>query len=165
MQLEKTTTIEPEVLIFTDGACSGNPGPGGWACILHHTKTGHHKEFTGAEKYTTNNKMEMKAVIEGLKRLKTSPVRVHVVTDSTYVRKGITEWIKNWKKNNWQRRTKKGFEPVKNVDLWKELDELVRKHIVSFEFVRGHAGHPENERCDQLAVEAYQKYLKLRDDP
>ncbi len=98
--------------------------------------------------------MELRAVIEGLKKLK-RPTRVHVVTDSTYVKQGITEWIQKWKRNDWQRKTKTGFESVKNVDLWKMLDELRQKHQVTFEHVRGHQGHPENERCDKLAVRAY----------
>lgn len=103
--------------------------------------------------------MELMAVIEGLEKLKQAPLRVHVVTDSSYVQQGITKWIHNWKKNNWKRKTKGGWEVVKNDDLWKRLDQLIQKHHVTFEHVRGHSGHLENERCDQLAVEACKKYF------
>ncbi len=151
---------DADIFLYTDGACSGNPGPGGWACILHQKSTGYRKEFFGSEPHTTNNKMELRAVIEGLKRLRKVPTRVHVMTDSNYVRQGITEWIRNWKRNNWKRKTKQGLEPVKNVELWKALDELVNKHDVTLEYVAGHSGHTENECCDELAVQAYQKYLK-----
>ncbi len=147
-----------EVMLFTDGGCSGNPGPGGWAYILKHVPTGKKSEGFGDSPKTTNNKMELQAVIEGLKRLK-KKTSVCVVTDSGYVKDGITKWMKNWKRNNWMRKEKNKFVPVKNVELWQELDELVQKHEVSFEWVKGHAGHPENERCDELAVAAYQKYL------
>ncbi|MBW7939575.1 MAG: ribonuclease HI [Candidatus Omnitrophica bacterium] len=147
-----------EVMLYTDGGCSGNPGPGGWAFVLQHIPTGKEMEQNGAEKLTTNNKMEMTAVIEGLKQLKRR-TRVCVVTDSNYIKQGITTWIINWKKNNWMRKEGTKFVPVKNVDLWKAMDALVAQHDVTFEWVRGHAGHPENERCDELAVSAYQKYL------
>jgi ribonuclease HI len=134
-----------EVDIFTDGACKGNPGPGGWGAILRAgTKE---KELWGGEQPTTNNRMELTAVIEALKALtRASRVRVH--TDSKYVQQGITTWIHGWKKNGW--RTS-GKEPVKNADLWKALDALVQTHEVSWHWVKGHAGHPENERADQLA--------------
>ena len=148
-----------EVLLFTDGACSGNPGPGGWAFVLRHIKTGKEKEASGGDENTTNNRMELSAVIEGMASLKRS-TSVCVVTDSTYVMKGVTEWMKNWKRNNWRRKTRNGFEPVKNDELWKRLDELCQTHQVSWELVKGHSGHPENERCDELAVAAYQKYLR-----
>ena len=147
-----------EVMLYTDGGCSGNPGPGGWAFVLQHIPTGKEMEQNGAEKLTTNNKMEMTAVIEGLKQLKRR-TRVCVVTDSNYIKQGITTWIINWKKNNWMRKEGTKFVPVKNVDLWKAMDALVAQNDVTFEWVRGHAGHPENERCDELAVSAYQKYL------
>ncbi|MBI1390565.1 MAG: ribonuclease HI [bacterium] len=143
-----------EVILYTDGACSGNPGPGGWAFILHHNATGTRKEAFGADKETTNNRMEMTAVIQGLSSLK-RPVSVRIVTDSEYVMKGVTQWMANWKKNGWRRKTRSGWEPVKNVELWQKLDEQVQKHNVQFEYVRGHTGHPENERCDELAVAAY----------
>ncbi|GAB6165674.1 ribonuclease HI [Thermostilla marina] len=143
------------VILFTDGACSGNPGPGGWAFILRHPKTGKELERSGAEAETTNNRMEMLAVIRGLEALQ-RPCRVKVVTDSSYVAKGIAEWLPTWKANGWRRRVRNRWQPVANVDLWKQLDALLSKHDVTVEHVRGHAGHPENERCDQMAVAAYQ---------
>jgi len=151
-------TIEVDIFLFTDGACCGNPGPGGWACILHQKSTGLTKEFSGGEKQTTNNQMEMLAVIEGLEKLKKIPTRVHVLSDSQYVIKGATEWMENWKRHGWKRKTKHGWQPVKNEDLWKTIDELMQKHHITFEYIPGHSGHPENERCDKLAVAAYQKY-------
>lgn len=154
-----TTKNDAEVILYTDGACSGNPGPGGWAFILEHQPTGTIKEESGGDPDTTNNRMEMLAVIEGLKRLKRA-TRVHVITDSSYVKNGITEWIHGWKKNGWKRRVQGKLEPLKNEELWKELDHLTQIHQVTFEQIRGHAGHPQNERCDQLAVSAYQPYLK-----
>lgn len=152
-------SLNEEVLLFTDGACSGNPGPGGWAYVMRHIKTGAEKEASGGDENTTNNRMELSAVIEGLAALKRK-TGVRVVTDSTYVMKGVTEWMKNWKRNGWRRKTRGGFEPVKNDELWKRLDELCQSHQVTWELVKGHSGHPENERCDELAVEAYQKYLR-----
>ncbi|MBN2295988.1 MAG: ribonuclease HI [Pirellulales bacterium] len=148
----------PEVLLFTDGGCSGNPGPGGWAFILQHPATGKELERSGAERETTNNRMELTAVIRGLESL-TRRSQVEVFTDSVYVGKGFSEWMPKWKANGWRRRTKGGWGKVKNVDLWKTLDELLAKHKVIFTHVRGHSGHPENERCDMAAVAAYQKYL------
>jgi len=155
----RATVQEPEVTLFTDGACSGNPGPGGWALILHHNPTGKRIEAWGAEAATTNNRMELRAVIEGLTRLK-RPTRAHVITDSSYVQKGITEWMASWKARGWRRKTSSGLEPVKNLDLWQCLDELRNKHHVTFELIRGHTGHPENERCDELAVQAYKELIK-----
>jgi ribonuclease HI len=149
---------EPEVVLFTDGACSGNPGPGGWAYILRHIGSGKEKEASGATWETTNNQMELQAIIEGLRKL-TRPTRVHIVTDSSYVKNGITQWIHGWKARNWKRKTSSGLKPVKNVEQWKELDRLISRHAASFEQIRGHAGHPENERCDELAVAAYRKLL------
>ncbi len=143
----------PEVYLYTDGACSRNPGPGGWAFILKHPATGKVLEGSGGEPQTTNNRMELMAVIQGLRALK-RPARVHLVTDSEYVKRGLEEWMPGWKQRGWQRKTAGGLEPVKNVELWKELDQLVSKHRLSFEHVRGHTGHPENERCDALAVAA-----------
>lgn len=155
--MKQRNTSEPqEVSLFTDGACSGNPGPGGWAFILKHHPTGKELEGSGGAPLTTNNRMELQAVIEGLSRLKRR-TRVHIVTDSAYVKNGITQWMGKWKARNWQRKTSKGLQPVKNVDLWKELDRLLKKHDYTFEHVRGHSGHAENERCDQLAVEACKK--------
>ncbi len=147
----------PFVQLFTDGACQGNPGPGGWGYILRHPATGREKEASGGAAHTTNNKMEMQAVIQGLKAL-TKPSQVEIITDSTYVAKGCREWMPNWKANGWRRREKKSWKPVKNVELWKELDELLAAHEVEFTLVKGHAGHPENERCDELAVAAATKF-------
>jgi ribonuclease HI len=142
-----------DVILFTDGACSGNPGPGGWGSILRHVKTGTEKRLSGGDPQTTNNKMELTAVIEGLKALKTAPLRVNVVTDSQYVTRGMTEWLPGWIRNNWRRGPKGKVGAVKNVELWQELNEQCSRHNVQFEHVRGHAGHPENEECDRMAVE------------
>ena len=133
------------VSIFTDGACRGNPGPGGWGAILRLGDT--EKELWGGEPDTTNNRMELTAVIAALESLK-RPVRAMVHTDSQYVLKGITEWIVGWKRNGWKTADKK---PVKNVDLWQRLDQLRTPHELKWVWVKGHAGHPENERADQLA--------------
>jgi len=148
-----------EVQLFADGACSGNPGPGGWAFILRHGKTGKEKEASGGERDTTNNRMELTAVIQGLEAL-TRAASVELVTDSTYVGKGISEWMAKWKRDGWRRREGSKWAEVKNEDLWRKLDALLSKHRIRFTHVRGHSGHPENERCDALAVAAYQKYLK-----
>lgn len=134
--------------MYTDGACRGNPGPGGWGAVLRYGR--HEKEIYGAEADTTNNRMELKAAIAGLESLK-RPCRVHLTTDSQYVMKGVTEWMDNWKRNGWRTA---GRKPVKNADLWKRLDELVSRHQVTWEWVRGHTGHPGNERADQLANQA-----------
>lgn len=131
--------------IFTDGACSGNPGPGGWGAILR--CDGAEKELFGGEAATTNNRMEMMAVIEALRSLR-RPLTVRVHTDSQYVQKGMTEWLSGWKRRGWKTA---GKEPVKNEDLWRTLDELAGKHRIQWLWVRGHAGHPENERADALA--------------
>ena len=149
---------QPEVLLFTDGACSGNPGPGGWAYILRHAKTGAVKEGSGGEPLTTNNKMELQAVIEGLSALK-RPCSLELFTDSEYVRRGLSEWMAGWKRNGWQRREKGKLKPIANVELWQKLDELIAQHHIKFTRVAGHSGHPENDRCDELAVEAYQRFL------
>lgn len=140
--------------IFTDGACSGNPGPGGWGLILRYKDT--EKELSGGEAETTNNRMELMAAIRGLQAL-TRPMRVRIHTDSTYVKDGITKWIANWKRNGWKTAAKK---PVKNVDLWLELDEALVDHDVEWLWVKGHAGHPENERADALAREAVPGNIK-----
>jgi ribonuclease HI len=147
------------VQLFTDGACSGNPGPGGWGFILRHVATGKELEKSGAQRETTNNRMELTAVIEGLATLK-RPCRVELFTDSVYVGKGLTEWLAKWKANGWRRREGPSSKPVKNEDLWRRLDELIQRHEVRYTRVAGHSGHPENERCDQLAVDAYQEYLR-----
>ena len=151
------TNSQPEVLLFTDGACSGNPGPGGWAYILRHVATDIEKEASGGEKETTNNRMELQAVVEGLSALK-RPVFVEILTDSEYVRKGLSEWMAGWKRNGWQRREQGKLKPLKNADLWKQLDELIHKHEVKLTRVAGHSGHPENDRCDEMAVAACQKF-------
>ena len=133
------------VEIFTDGACRGNPGPGGWGAILR--ANGREKELFGGEAATTNNRMELTAVIRALEALK-RPSRVCLYTDSQYVQKGISEWIHTWKRKGWRTADK---QPVKNEDLWRRLDELAAQHQVEWHWVRGHDGHPENERADELA--------------
>jgi ribonuclease HI len=143
---------EDIVEIFADGACLGNPGPGGWAALLRFKGTD--KEISGGEQMTTNNRMELMAVIEGLRSL-TRTCRVAVTTDSQYVQKGITEWIHGWKKRDWRTADKK---PVKNVDLWQVLDEARTGHQVTWHWVKGHAGHVENERVDQLARAEAEKF-------
>jgi ribonuclease HI len=138
------------VEIFTDGACSGNPGPGGWGAILRlrgGANDGHVKELSGGEALTTNNRMELMAAISALNALK-EPVAIDLYTDSNYVRDGINGWIEGWKRNGWKTSAKK---PVKNAELWQALDEARRKHKVTWHWVKGHAGHPENERADELA--------------
>lgn len=141
------------VELFTDGACSGNPGPGGWGAILRYKET--EKEMSGGEKETTNNRMELLAAINGLKALK-EPCVVRLVTDSKYLADGITlGWAQSWKENGWRKADKK---PALNTDLWEELLDLIEKHDVHIEWVKGHAGHPENERCDTLAVNFYKNF-------
>lgn len=137
-----------EVHVFTDGACSGNPGPGGWGAILQ--AKGSEKELSGGEKDTTNNRMEMMAVIAALEAIK-RPCQVKITTDSQYVMKGMMEWLPGWKKRGWKTASK---QPVKNVDLWQRLEQAASTHTLEWEWVRGHQGHPENERADQLAVTA-----------
>ncbi|WP_420431315.1 ribonuclease HI [Hyphobacterium sp.] len=134
------------ITIHTDGACSGNPGPGGWGAILEWN--GHRKEISGAELETTNNRMELMAAIRALKAIKGSGKPVRLVTDSTYVRDGVTKWIHGWKKNGWKTAAKK---PVKNADLWMELDAAASRHEVSWDWVKGHSGDPDNDRADELA--------------
>ncbi len=141
-----------EVILYTDGACTGNPGPGGWAYILRHPKSRKEKRASGGERWTTNNRMELTAVIAGLKALK-RPASVRVVTDSEYVSRGMNEWVQGWIRKGWKR----GSKPVKNLDLWQELVEIARRHNVTFEHIYGHAGHVENEECDRMAVAAAQK--------
>lgn len=139
------------VEIYTDGACSGNPGPGGWGAILRFK--GVEKELSGGDPETTNNRMEMMAAIRALEALK-RPCMVDIYTDSSYVRDGITKWIFGWQKRGWKTADKK---PVKNVELWQRLLEALRPHKVEWHWVKGHAGHPENERCDELARMAVPK--------
>lgn len=133
------------VKMWTDGACKGNPGPGGWGVLMRYGQ--HEKELFGGEAVTTNNRMELTAVIEGLRAL-TRPSKVELHVDSTYVMKGMTEWIHGWKRNGWRTSAKK---PVANAELWQELDGLISRHDVSWTWVRGHAGDPGNERADELA--------------
>jgi ribonuclease HI len=134
-----------KVELFTDGACKGNPGPGGWGALLRYNGT--EKELYGGEAETTNNRMELMAAIMGLEAL-AQPCEVHLTTDSKYVMQGITEWIANWKKRGWKTSAK---TPVKNADLWQRLDAVAGRHKINWEWVRGHTGHPENERADMLA--------------
>ena len=139
------------VKIYTDGACRGNPGPGGWAAILIWGP--HRKEIAGGEKETTNNRMELRAAIEALKALK-EPAEVDLYTDSAYLKRGITEWLPRWVENGWKRRQGKRLLPVANEDLWRELARLTKVHRVHFHWLAGHSGQPENERADQLARRA-----------
>jgi len=141
------------VEIFTDGACQGNPGPGGWGVLLRWRGT--EKELYGGESETTNNRMELMAAIMGLESLKRG-VEADLYTDSTYVRDGITKWIHGWKKNGWKTAAKK---PVKNVDLWQRLEAALKRHTVRWHWVKGHSGHAENERADELARQGMQTYL------
>ncbi len=144
------------VSIWTDGACSGNPGPGGWGALIRFGE--HEKELSGGDFETTNNRMELLAAIEALNAL-TQPCIVDLHTDSQYVKGGMTGWIEGWKKNGWKTSAKK---PVKNAELWKALEEAVKRHQVSWHWVKGHAGHPENERADELARYGMEPY-KLTD--
>jgi ribonuclease HI len=138
-------TKTERVLIYTDGACSGNPGPGGWGSVLLYN--GHRRELSGGDAETTNNRMEMMAVIQALETLK-RPCSVKIFTDSTYVMKGVTEWLEQWKKRQWKTAAKK---PVKNVELWQRLEQAITRHEVQWQWVKGHSGVPENERADELA--------------
>lgn len=143
----------PQVDLYTDGACSGNPGPGGWAFVLREPVSGKEKEGSGGDPQTTNNRMELLSVIEGLRLLK-SPSRVRLVSDSQYVVKGLNEWITGWKARGWRKADK---SPVLNRDLWEELDRLRSIHTIRPEWIRGHQGHAFNERCDRLAVAAIEQ--------
>lgn len=140
----------PEVTIYTDGACRGNPGPGGWGVIL--CFAGHEKQLSGGETATTNNRMELRAALEGLRAL-TKPCKVTLFTDSEYLKLGISEWLPTWKRRNWRRKGGK----LANVDLWMKLDEEIGRHEINWRWVRGHAGHPMNERADRLARKAIPK--------
>ena len=143
------------IKLYTDGACSGNPGPGGWAYILKHPSSGKVVEQSGGEAASTNNRMELTAVIKGLRALD-QPCRVEVFSDSQYVCKGLTEWMDQWKAKGWRRG--KRNEPVLNLELWKQLDQLRQTHDLTCHWIRGHSEHPENERCDQLAVAAAEQF-------
>jgi len=138
-------SVSEKVELYTDGACKGNPGPGGWGALLRFQEA--ERELYGGEPDTTNNRMELTAVIEGLETLK-RPCGVRIVTDSQYVKQGITQWIARWRRNGWRTASK---QPVKNRDLWERLDAALQRHRVEWQWVRGHAGHPENERADRLA--------------
>ncbi|MDO5565232.1 MAG: ribonuclease HI [Planctomycetia bacterium] len=146
-----------EVILYTDGACSGNPGPGGWGFVMRHIASGKELVRSGGMAVTTNNQMELMAVIEGLSALR-RPTYVEVVSDSTYVLNGLSSWMAGWKKLGWKRRVKGRLEEVKNVELWKRLDELSALHELKFTKIKGHSGHPENEQCDQLAVAESKKF-------
>lgn len=145
--MTKTNTV----VIYTDGACSGNPGPGGWGSVLMYN--GHRREMSGGEAGTTNNRMEMMAVIQALESLK-RPCSVKIYTDSVYVMKGMMEWLEQWKKRGWKTAAKK---PVKNVELWQRLEQAVGRHEVKWQWVKGHSGVPGNERADELATTAIPK--------
>ena len=144
---------KPVVHIFTDGACRGNPGPGGWGALLRYD--GHEKRLYGAQNHTTNNRMELMAVIEGVKVLKV-PSYVEITTDSQYVQRGMNEWLAKWKRNGWKNSQK---QPIKNQDLWVQLDQVVTPHQVVWHWVRGHSGHPENTIADNLATQAIDELL------
>ena len=153
-----------EVLAFTDGACSGNPGPGGWGVLLQAKRGGvlmRERELSGGAPETTNNRMELQAAAEALEALD-RPTSVIVVTDSSYVQKGVTQWIHGWRRNGWKTADKK---PVKNEDLWRRLDAARARHQVDWRWVKGHAGHPENERADALARGAIAQFKKPRNAP
>ena len=150
MSAENKTRVE----LYTDGACSGNPGPGGWAFILKNPESGREHVSSGGERSTTNNRMELISVIRGLEHLK-RPCTVDLYSDSQYVVNGLNEWMDGWKKKNW-RNSKR--QPVKNAELWKRLDELREVHTINCHWVRGHSDHPENERCDALAVAAIEQF-------
>jgi ribonuclease HI len=143
------------VVIYTDGACAGNPGPGGWAALLSAER--HFKEISGAEAATTNNRMEMRAAVEALRQLR-EPCEVDFYTDSEYLRQGITQWVHGWKIRNWLTKAR---EPVKNQDLWIELDALASRHKITWHWLKGHAGHAQNERCDLLARNAITSLRKM----
>lgn len=146
----------PHVELYTDGACSGNPGPGGWAFILKHPPSGADQEHSGGEPSTTNNRMELLSVINGLKSLN-RPSQVDLYSDSQYVIYGLKEWLDQWIAKGWKRGKN---EPVKNIELWKELDQLRHVHRINPIWIRGHNEHPENERCDQLAVAAIERFRR-----
>ncbi|MFZ3034880.1 MAG: ribonuclease HI [Parvibaculum sp.] len=148
-------TVSDHVVIYTDGACSGNPGPGGWGALL--TYKGTEKEMCDGEQLTTNNRMELMAAIVSLETLK-RPSHVDLHTDSTYLRDGITKWIHNWKRNGWRTAAKK---PVKNDDLWKRLEAAIERHDVKWHWVKGHAGHDGNERADELARRGMEPFMKV----
>ena len=146
-----------EVVIYTDGACRGNPGPGGWGALLEYGT--HNKELSGAERKTTNNRMELTAAISALESLSRS-CQVRLYTDSVYVKNGITLWLVNWKQKNWKTASRK---PVKNIELWQQLDLVCQKHNIDWQWVKGHAGNPGNEKADQLANQAIDQMMNLKE--
>lgn len=147
---------DKHIIIYTDGACRGNPGPGGWGAVLRYGK--HEKILSGAEDHTTNNRMELMAAIQALAGL-LEPCQIDLYTDSQYVQKGISEWLKGWKKNNWKKADKK---EVKNADLWQALDLEAARHQVTWHWVKGHSGHPENDLADSIANQAIDDLMKKR---
>lgn len=151
--MELTTDTMKHTEIFTDGACRGNPGPGGWGAILRFGQ--HEKELKGGEMETTNNRMELMAAIAALEAL-TEPCKVSLTTDSQYLRQGVTQWLAGWKRNGWKTASK---QPVKNQDLWQRIDAVSQRHQIEWLWVKGHSGHAENERCDQLANLAIDEIL------
>ena len=153
MTINQSAQNQPHIIIYTDGACKGNPGPGGWGAVLRSGE--HEKQIHGGEKLTTNNRMEISAVIFALKALKQRSI-VELWTDSQYVQKGVTEWLEGWKKRGWKTASK---DPVKNADLWQELDALLPHHEISWHWVRGHNGHPGNELADLLANKGVEEFL------
>lgn len=146
-----------KITVYTDGACRGNPGPGGWGVLLRYDQ--HEKELYGAEAETTNNRMELMAAIKAIEAV-TESCEIELWTDSQYVQKGITEWLPNWKARNWHTANRK---PVKNADLWQQLEQAIKTHRVSWHWVRGHSGHPDNERVDALANRAIDEYQRRGD--
>lgn len=146
--------MKKHIYIFTDGACRGNPGPGGWGALLRYGT--HEKILSGAENHTTNNRMELSAAIHALAALK-QPCKIDLYTDSQYLQKGITEWLAKWKKNAWKKADKK---PIKNFDLWQALDQEITRHDLTWHWVKGHSGHVENELVDKIANQAIDKLLK-----
>ncbi len=152
----------PELFAYTDGACSGNPGPGGWGVLLRAMEGDRivrERELNGGEAQTTNNRMELMAAISALEALK-KPSKLTIVTDSNYVKDGITKWIHGWTKNGWRNAAKK---PVKNAELWQRLDAATHRHDITWEWIRGHTGHPENERADELARQGMEPYKPGKD--
>lgn len=152
----------PDLYAYTDGACSGNPGPGGWGVLLRAMEGDRivrERELNGGEAQTTNNRMELMAAISALEALK-KPSKLTIVTDSNYVKDGITKWIHGWKKNGWRSAAKK---PVKNAELWQRLDAATHRHDITWEWIRGHTGHPENERADELARQGMAPYKPVSD--
>ena len=164
-----SSQAEAEIVIFTDGACSGNPGPGGWGVVLKHPATKRIKTLSGGDPNTTNNRMELTAAIEALQAVDASRRRrIHLVSDSEYVIRGLREWIVGWIASDWRRGKGKGGGPLKNVDLWKQLYELTLRHDLSYEHVAAHSGHPENEECDRLAaaeIKLIRERQKLEREP